>query len=71
MEQLVQRPAGETGRPLDLPDEKEHECKSALVERRDEVTAVNQTRRATGDLSLDDLEAAQALEGLRAGTEPS
>ncbi|KAL8921348.1 MAG: hypothetical protein Q9172_004076 [Xanthocarpia lactea] len=63
MEQLVQRPAGETGRLSDLPDEKGHESKSALVERRD---AVNQPRRATGDLSLDDLEAAQALEGLRA-----
>lgn len=40
---------------------------SIAMEIDSTVTAEDRTRRATSVLSMDDIEAAQALEGLRAG----
>ncbi|KAL8801796.1 MAG: hypothetical protein Q9200_006820 [Gallowayella weberi] len=71
MEQLAQRSAVETSQALKLLSETR--LQSPLVDpdkdvtdRRKEISTDVQSRSATSDLSLDDLEAAQALEGLRA-----
>ncbi|KAL8781218.1 MAG: hypothetical protein Q9213_006111 [Squamulea squamosa] len=70
MDQLVKQP--ETGTPSDPTtacnhnDSSEQGNDQVNVERGNGVAANIQPRHATSDLSLDDLEAAQALEGLRA-----
>ncbi|KAL8772807.1 MAG: hypothetical protein Q9209_002152 [Squamulea sp. 1 TL-2023] len=71
MDQLVKQP--ETGTPPKMTTARTHNGSfddkgndHVDVERRNGVGANVQPRRATSDLSLDDLEAAQALEGLRA-----
>ncbi|KAL8681382.1 MAG: hypothetical protein Q9186_002525 [Xanthomendoza sp. 1 TL-2023] len=72
MEQLAHRSAVETSQALKLLSETRLQSPlvdtdiDAITDRGNEVSADVQSRSATSDLSLDDLEAAQALEGLRA-----
>lgn len=74
MEQLVPpQPAVETAQLSHLPTRTLRN--SPLLDKDDAIPTVKppdqQSSRTTSGLSLDDLEAAQALEGLRAGTNPS
>lgn len=74
MEQLVPpQPAVETATLSHLPTRTLRN--GPLLDKDDAIPTVGppdqQSLRTTSGLSLDDLEAAQALEGLRAGTNPS